>query len=156
MLIKFILNKKQVAVDADPMDSLSEILRTKFSIDSVNECCNTGRCGGCTVLKNNLPVPSCMIHMFTVRNANILTFEHIKTTREYSIIDKTLKTYNCIFCDYCSTGRIITIYSLLKNSDKLNNDDIYRALSGNICNCTDLKTMTIGIRLAFNALKRGR
>ena len=150
------LNNMKKNLDADPSDKLSDVLRDDFGLLSVNSGCNTGRCGGCTVLKDNIPVPACMVRMFSVRNANILTYEYISTTKEFETITKVLEAMGCNFCDFCKHGKMMTIYSLVINSGQLTDKDIYEALSGNICNWTDFQSMAAGIKLAVNAIKRGK
>lgn len=156
MIIKFMLNNMKKNLDAGPDDKLSDVLRDDFGLLSVNSCCNTGRCGGCTVLKDNIPVPACMVKMFSVRNSNILTYEYISTTKEFETITKVLDAMGCNFCNFCKHGKMITIYSLIQNAVPLTDKDIYEALSGNICNCTDFQSMAAGIKLAINAIKRGK
>ena len=97
-----------------------------------------------------------MVRMFSVRNANILTYEYISTTKEFETITKVLEAMGCNFCDFCKHGKMMTIYSLVINSGQLTDKDIYEALSGNICNCTDFQSMAAGIKLAVNAIKRGK
>ena len=150
------LNNMKKNLDADPADKLADVLRDDFGLMSVNSCCNTGRCGGCTVLKDNIPIPACMVKMFSVRNANILTYEYISTTKEFETITKVLEAMGCNFCDFCKHGKMMTIYSLVTSFGQLTDKDIYEALSGNICNCTDFQSMAAGIKLAVNAIKRGK
>lgn len=150
------LNNMKKNLDADPANKLSDVLRDDFGLMSVNSCCNTGRCGGCTVLKDNIPIPACMVKMFSVRNANILTYEYISTTKEFETITKVLEAMGCNFCDFCKHGKMMTIYSLVTSFGQLTDKDIYEALSGNICNCTDFQSMAAGIKLAVNAIKRGK
>ncbi len=150
------LNNMKKNLDADPNDKLSDVLRDDFGLLSVNSCCNTGRCGGCTVLKDNIPVPSCMVRMFSVRNSNILTYEYISTTKESETITKVLNAMGCNFCNFCKHGKLVTIYSLVQSSAQLTDKDVYEALSGNICNCTDFQSMAAGVKLALNAIKRGK
>ena len=156
MIIRFMLNNMKKNLDADPSDKLSDVLRDDFGLLSVNSGCNTGRCGGCTVLKDNIPVPACMVRMFSVRNANILTYEYISTTKEFETITKVLEAMGCNFCDFCKHGKMMTIYSLVINSGQLTDKDIYAALSGKTCNCTEFQSMAAGIKLAVNAIKRGK
>jgi len=156
MITKFILNGKNVSINVDSGATLSEVLRQEFKLYSVNECCTSGNCGGCTVLKNNLPVPACMVKMYSVKNSNIITYEHIKGTAEFDTIVKIFDAFECKFCNFCRHGKFIAIYALLKNNSSLSEKDIYEALSGNICCCTDFTSLCIAIKLASNALKRGK
>lgn len=156
MIIEFKLNNRNIKLNTDPGKKLSDVLRKEFGYYSVNECCNTGRCGGCTVLRNNLPVPACMISMFSVSNSEIYTYEWIEETPEFEIVSKVLDAYGCRFCDFCHNGKMITIYAFLKSNTKPEKKDILEAMSGNSCSCTDHNSMTEGIRLAASAIKRGK
>ena len=156
MIIKFTLNNEKVSINVDPGATLSEVLRNEFKLYSVNECCTSGNCGGCTVLKDKLPVPACMVKMYSVKNSNILTFEHIMTTKEFDVIKKVFDACECKFCDFCRHGKFMTIYALLKSNSALSEKDIYEALSGNTCSCTDFTSLCTAIKLASNALKRGK
>lgn len=154
MIIKFTLNHKSVSIDTDPGRKLAEVLRNEFNLLSVKENCVTGRCGACTVLKNNLPVPACAISMFTVKNCVISTFEEIAETKKYNIMKEAFAAAGCSFCDFCFHGKMLTIYSLLDSYDELTDPVIYKALSGNVCSCSDFDSIVKGIKIASIAIRR--
>ena len=75
------LNSSKVILDAKPSESLLEVLRRQGLL-SVKEGCTKGRCGSCTVLLDDRPVPSCVIPVGIVRNASIETLEFFLLTKE--------------------------------------------------------------------------
>jgi aerobic-type carbon monoxide dehydrogenase small subunit (CoxS/CutS family) len=77
MKIKFILNKKQVAIDVDPMKRLLDILREDFRLLGTKESCGEGECGACTVLLDGKPVTSCLVNAVHIDGKEVMTSEGI-------------------------------------------------------------------------------
>lgn len=159
MILKFNLNNKDISIETDPAVRLSTLLRESFNMLNTKENCYNGHCGACTVLLNNNPVPSCIIPVFTVEGKNVVTLEGFQERDEFEIIDKSLKNAGTDICSYCRQGRILVIYSLLLKNMELSDNQIYKALSGNRCECTDFKSLKKGIKLAlltYNRKKRAK
>ena len=154
MIIKFILNNLEVIVDIDPFTRLSTILRENFGLLSTKESCLSGECGSCTVLLDGVPVPSCVIHAFTLKNREVITLENFEKTENCDIIKKSLRSAGCYLCDYCKQGRLLVIQHLIERHKELNDADISEALSGNLCECIDIKSLKKGIKLAHLTIRR--
>ena len=159
MILNFNLNGKDISIDTDPSTRLSTMLRESFNMLSTKENCYNGHCGACTVLINENPVPSCVIPVFTVEGKNVVTLEGFKERVEYEIIEKSLKNAGADICGYCRQGRILVIYSLMIKNMELSDNQIFKAMSGNRCECTDFKSLKKGIKLAlltYNRKKRAK
>ncbi len=159
MILKFKLNNKHISIETDPSGRLSTLLRESFNMLNTKENCYNGHCGACTVLINDNPVPSCVIPAFTVKGKNVVILEGFRKTEEYEIINKSLINAGADICGYCRQGRILVIYSLINNNMELTDSQIYKALSGNRCECTDFKSLKKGIKLAlltYNRKKRAK
>ena len=154
MIIKFMLNNIEVVVNSNPCTRLSTILRENFGLLSTKESCMSGECGACTVLLDGVPVPSCVILAFTVKNREVITLESYEKTENCDIIKKSLKSAGCNLCGYCKQGRILVIQHLIERHKELNDTDISEALSGNLCECIDVKSLKKGIKLAHLTIKR--
>ena len=154
MIIRFNLNQAEEVVDVNPMTRLSTLLREKFFLLDTKESCMRGYCGSCTVLLDNEPVPSCIVPAFSIKNRDVVTLEHFSTTDTYEIIVRGLKTSNCELCSYCLQGRILVISHIISKYSDLGDKEIYEALSGNRCECTDFKSLKKGIKLAHLTMKR--
>jgi len=154
MNIKFILNDAEVVIDTDPFTRLSTILRESFGLLFTKESCLSGECGACTVLLDGLPVPSCVILAFTIKNREVVTLEKYEKTENCEIIKKSLKSTGCYVCGYCKQGRLLVIQHLIERHKELSDTDISEALFGNSCECIDIKSLKKGIKLAHLAIKR--
>ena len=154
MTIKFVLNNIEVLVDIDPFTRLSTILRENFGLLFTKESCYSGECGGCTILLDGVPVPSCVILAFTLKNREVITLENYEKTENCDIIKKSLKNAGCHLCQYCRQGRLLVIQHLIERHKELSDKDISEALSGNLCQCIDIKSLKKGIKLAHLTIKR--
>ena len=154
MVIRFKLNGNDEVIDVNPLTRLSTILRENFSLLNTKESCLRGQCGACTVLLDNEPVPSCLIPAFSIKSREIITIEFFSKSDNYEIIIKGLKTSGCHLCNYCMQGRILVINHLINRFNELGDSDIYEAMSGNRCECTDFKSLKKGIKLAHLTLER--
>ena len=154
MIIRFILNNLEAVIDVNPQSRLSSILRDNFGLLSTKESCYNGDCGSCTVMIDNEPVPSCMVPIFTIKNKNIMTYEGFEKTDNCEIIKKSLKSAGCNLCGYCLQGRMLVIQHIIEKYTELSDNDIFEALSGNRCECTDFKSLKKGVKLAHLTLSR--
>jgi len=55
-------------------------------------------------------------------------------------------------CGYCTPGMIIAAYGLLLKNRTPSEDDIKRAISGNLCRCTGYKNIVTAIKAAAENL----
>ena len=118
MKIPVILNSERVILDAKPAESLLEVLRRQGLL-SVKEGCTKGKCGSCTVLLDEKPVPSCIIPVGIVRNASIETLEFFLLTKEGEDIAAGFKQAGLNLCGFCNSARIFSTYELLKKVYRL-------------------------------------
>ena len=87
MNIPVILNGEKIFFQADSEEKLSAVLRRNGCL-SVKTACAKGRCGSCTVLLNEKPVPSCRLPVALAINQKIETLECFSKSGEYTAIMK--------------------------------------------------------------------
>ena len=58
-------------------------------------------------------------------------------------------------CGYCTPGMLMTGVSFLKKNPKPSEDDIRRAISGNLCRCTGYVNIVKSIQHAAAAIQGG-
>lgn len=144
MKIPVILNSERVILDAKPAESLLEVLRRQGLL-SVKEGCTKGKCGSCTVLLDEKPVPSCIIPVGIVRNASIETLEFFLLTKEGEDIAAGFKQAGLNLCGFCNSARIFSTYELLKKVYRPSPEDLDRLADSITCNCTDKKSFINGV-----------
>ena len=61
-LIKLTVNEREIEVAVEPNMTLTDLLRYELGLTGTKKGCETGDCGACTVLLDDLPVNSCRYH----------------------------------------------------------------------------------------------
>ena len=116
--------------------SLLSFLRNELGLTGTKEGCGEGDCGACTVIVDGKTVNSCLFPASLADGSDILTIEGLEKNGELSRIQKSFISHGAIQCGFCSPGMIMSVYCLLQNNPKPTEDEIRRAISGNLCRCT--------------------
>lgn len=135
MLLRFTLNGTQVERDVDPLKTLVNFLREDMRLTSVKKGCEIGECGACAVLLNKKAINSCIVFTGQVEGSEIITIEGIDKNL-LSILQEKLLKGGAVQCGYCTPGMVISILGLLYENINPAEDEIRRAIDGNLCRCT--------------------
>ena len=133
---------------ADPTTPLLYVLRNDLELNGAKFGCGAGQCGACTVLLNGTPIRSCVTPIQNLPvNAKITTIEglapvkstqtaiSVSTPSELSILQNAFIDEQAAQCGYCINGMIMTAKSFLDKNPNPSEDQIRKALSGNLCRC---------------------
>ena len=135
MLIKLNLNGRDLEVDVHSGELLLETLR-RLGCWSVKHGCETGECGSCSILLDDLLVPSCLLPAAYADSHRLLTVEGLAEGTELHPIQAAFMETGAIQCGYCTPGMLLATKSLL---DKERTPDLAQAreaLSAVLCRCT--------------------
>lgn len=109
MNIPVILNGEKIFFQADSEEKLSAVLRRNGCL-SVKTACAKGRCGSCTVLLNEKPVPSCRLPVALAINQKIETLEGFSKSGEYTAIMKGFEKAGIELCGFCNSGKFCSAF----------------------------------------------
>ena len=137
--IRFILNGDvvEVAVREDAM--LIDVLRENLGLTGVKEGCGIGECGACTVLVNGKNINSCLYPVVEVEGKTVTTIEGMQNEGDFGLIQKAFWENGAVQCGFCTPGMIMSteaFYREHKNKEDVTEEEIKRALAGNLCRCT--------------------
>ena len=136
LTISFKLNGRPVAVVAEPMENLRDVLREKLQVLTVKAGCGQGGCGSCTVLINGEPVVGCLTPIANVRGAEITTLEGIGSFNKMHPLQQAFYDNFAAQCGYCTSGMITVAKALLDHNPHPSHEEIVDAFAGNVCRCT--------------------
>ncbi len=112
-MIRFILNGQQIEITSSPNQRLIKVLRNKLNLCKTKFRCGNGRCGSCTVLLNQKPVPACIIPIYTVQDCEITTMEAFEKTPEYEDIKSAFEFTGAEPCGFCDSDKYLGISTFI-------------------------------------------
>ena len=135
-IIELKVNGELYEVAVEPHRTLLEVLRENLGLTGAKEGCDVGDCGSCTVLINGKPMFSCLILAVDAKGKDILTIEGLAKEGELHPLQKSFVEQGAIQCGYCTPGMILVSKSLLDKNPKPTEQEVKKAISGNLCRCT--------------------
>ena len=135
MELELRINGVVESVDVAPQQSLLSLLRQK-GYKSVRQGCETGDCGACMVVVDGMPRPACVQLAAQVGGCTITTIEGIGTPQKLHPLQEAFRNAGAIQCGFCTSGMIISAYTLLQQNANPTEAEVREALSSNLCRCT--------------------
>ncbi len=133
--ISLTVNGEQVTVRAAPRRTLLDTLRETLGLTGTKKVCDEGTCGACTVLVDGRPVYACMTFAVACEGKAIETIEGIAKDGELHPVQRAFIDADAFQCGFCTPGQIMSIVALLRENATPNEDDVRRAVAGNLCRC---------------------
>lgn len=138
------VNGETTALTGHPMDRLLDALRSA-GLTGTKEGCGEGECGACTVVMDGEPVLACLIPLFQCEGRVIETVESLReNAAARDFLDRFIAEGGTQ-CGACTPGIVLTAWCLAKERASLTEDDVRRALAGNLCRCTGYEGILRGL-----------
>ena len=83
------------------------------------------------------PVKSCTIFAVQATGREVITVEGLEQDGGLHPIQEAFTEEHGLQCGFCTPGMMMTGVAFLENSPSPSDDEIRRAISGNLCRCTD-------------------
>jgi nicotinate dehydrogenase subunit A len=136
MKITLNVNDKTSIVEVDdPQMPLLYALRNDLGLHGPRFGCGLGQCGACTVLIDGNAVRSCLLPVGSVGDAKVTTLEGLGSSTHPHPLQKAFIEEQAVQCGYCINGMIMQAKALLDTNQHPSDDEIKRALAGNLCRC---------------------
>ena len=136
MKVSFMLNDRDIEVEAPGNRALLDLLRDDLGVKSVKKGCENGECGACTVLLDGAPVTSCLVLAPQVEGKSVTTIDGLVDDPFMVKLRQAFLEDGAIQCGFCTPGVLISSYALLKGNPKPTADEVKKAIEGNLCRCT--------------------
>ena len=135
-------------VQAEPTDTLLSILREDLGLTGSKYGCGEGQCGACTVLLDGQAVRSCVTRVSAAAPKAITTIEGLAEGDRLHPVQQAFLEVEAFQCGYCTPGMIMAAVALLRANAAPSEQDIVRAMNGNVCRCGTYPRIVQAIRLA--------
>jgi len=155
MKVHYKINGEDKEFEIQPGEVLLDVLR-RNGYTEIKGNCYLGTCGACAVLIDGVAKTTCTTFAAQVNNAEIITIKGIGTITEPHPLQKAFVEKGAVQCGFCTPGTIISAYALLKNNPDPKEEDIKKAIDGNLCRCTGYVQQINAIKYASKLLKGGR
>jgi aerobic-type carbon monoxide dehydrogenase small subunit (CoxS/CutS family) len=88
------------------------------------------------VIVDGTLVKSCMMLAVQADGTTIETVEGLADGDELTKLQQAFSAHHALQCGYCTPGMLMSATALLRATPSPSDDEIKRALQGNICRCT--------------------
>ena len=151
--VRITVNSILHKVEIDENRSLADFLRENLNLIGTKIGCNTGHCGSCSVLVDGKLVKSCVYKAVKADGKKVLTIEGFTALDGLHPIQKAFIDAGAVQCGYCTPGMIMTSKALLDRNSDPTEEEVRKALSGNLCRCTGYQKIVEAVLLAAKYLK---
>lgn len=149
-MISFTVNGTPVRVDVSPDTPLLWVLRDVLDLKGTKFGCGMAQCGACTVHRNGTPIRSCITAVSTVEGADITTIEGLSPDGEHPL-QRAWQDLDVPQCGYCQAGQLMAAAALLARTPRPTDEDIDKAMNGNLCRCATYLRIRQAIHRAAEA-----
>ncbi len=136
MIISALINGEFIHKECSPTKRLVDFLRQDMELTSVKEGCGEGECGSCTVLLDQKAVLSCTVLTGQINGREVTTVEGLQKLGELEPLMNAFINAGAVQCGYCTPGMILSAKALLIKKPDPSDEEIKRAIEGNLCRCT--------------------
>jgi aerobic-type carbon monoxide dehydrogenase small subunit (CoxS/CutS family) len=146
-MIAFTLNGQPRTVEIPPDTPLLWVIRDIIGLTGTKYGCGMGQCGACTVHLEGEAVRSCSTPVSVVAGKSVTTIEGLSADGSHPV-QKAWAAVDVPQCGYCQSGQIMTATALLAKNPQASDDEIDRAMAGNICRCGTYNRIREAIHVA--------
>ncbi|MFN7753187.1 MAG: (2Fe-2S)-binding protein [Pseudomonadota bacterium] len=141
----------RIEVD-DPSMPLLYALRNELNLKGLHFGCGLAQCGACTVQVGAAAVRSCALPVSQAEGKPITTLEGIGETGRLHPLQQAFIDEQAAQCGYCTGGMIMQAKALLESNRSPSDEEIRRALAGNLCRCGSQLRVLRAVRRAARAM----
>ena len=153
--IRVTVNGRLYEEDVEPRLLLSHFLRENIGLTGTHVGCVVGECGACSVLLDGEVVKSCLHFAVQADGRQVTTVEGLAKNGELNPVQEAFVKNYAFQCGYCTPGMVMTSYALLRRNPNPSEEEIRKALAGNLCMCTGYVQIVEAVKEAARGMKNG-
>lgn len=149
------INGRLYEEDVEPRQLLVHFLRENIGLTGTHVGCVVGECGACSILLDGKVVKSCLQLAVQADGREIITIEGLAKDGELNPVQEAFVKNYASQCGYCTPGMVMTSHALLQNNPSPSDEEIRKALAGNLCMCTGYVQIVDAVKEAAKVMKNG-
>ncbi|HEX3801182.1 MAG TPA: (2Fe-2S)-binding protein [Verrucomicrobiae bacterium] len=147
------VNGQNRAVDVEGERTLLSVLRDDLDLTGSKYGCGEGQCGACTVLLDGVATRSCITTVGSIGHRKVATIESLGHDGHLHPLQQAFLDAGGMQCAYCTSGMIMSAYSLLQKKPSPSESEIIRSMNGNICRCGTYQRILTAIKAGARAMQ---
>ena len=151
--IQVTVNGVQREAEVESRLLLVHFLRDVLELTGTHIGCDSTNCGACTVLLDGRPIKSCTMFAVQADGRELMTVEGLARNGQFHPIQEGFYEQHGLQCGFCTPGMMMTAYRLLSENLNPGEDEIRRAISGNLCRCTGYVDIVRAIQYAAEKMR---
>ena len=153
--VRVTVNGRLYEDDVEPRILLSHFLRENIGLTGTHVGCVIGECGACSVLLDGKVVKSCLHFAVQADGREVTTIEGLAKDGQLNPVQEAFVKNYAFQCGYCTPGMVITSHALLQRNPNPSDEEIRKALAGNLCMCTGYVQIVDAVKDAAKGNKNG-
>lgn len=145
------VNGEEHGIQSSEDTPLLWVLRDELGLTGTKYGCGIAQCGACTVHMDGLPIRSCSYRVGDA-TGEITTIESLSSGDSLHAVQQAWIELQVAQCGYCQSGQIMSAVALLDQVPQPTDEDIDRAMSGNLCRCGTYPRIRAAIHAAAGKL----
>ena len=134
--VRLVVNGDAHELEVEPRLLLVHALRDELGLTGTHVGCDTSNCGACTVHLDGEAVKSCTVLAVQADGAEVTTIEGLGSPDKLHPVQEAFWDNHGLQCGYCTPGMIMAAADLLKRNPDPSEEEVRKALEGNLCRCT--------------------
>lgn len=134
--IEFTLNNEKTELDIPSRISALSLIRDVLQLTGTKEGCGVGECGACTIEVDGQAVNACLMFAAQLDGCEVLTVEGLEKDGQMHGLQEKFLENHAVQCGFCTPGILMSTHALLGEKENPGDEEIKKALAGNICRCT--------------------
>jgi carbon-monoxide dehydrogenase small subunit len=151
-ILRLSVNGQDRELLVKPYTTLLEVLREDLRLTGTKHGCETGECGACTVLIDDVPTLSCLVLPAQAEGTEVTTIEGVAAGSTLHPVQQAFMDAGAVQCGYCTPGMVLTAKALLDTNPEPSRGEIKEAMAGNLCRCTGYVSIVDAIAKAGRAM----